>query len=373
MSALKHDSAGGPHRVPPEPNRWPSIGLAVGVHALLLAFLWIGVSWQNNTPVAVEAEVWDVQTQTAAPPPPPPAPEPEPQPEPQPKPQPVTPPPPTPRVAEPPPPPPVAKPAPPKEPDIALEREKKRKEELKRKEQQQEQARLERERELEEQRAEQKRADEKKAKALADRKERELAEKKERELAEKQAEKQAEKKEREAAEKKAQQELAKKEEAEKKKADKEKAEKLAKEKASKEKAAKEKAEAEQLAKLAKMTRDSETRRITGSGSPGSTGSAEKSTAPRSDAGYQAAIAAKIKSNANYAGSTDVPGNPTVSFRVEQLPTGEIVSVKKVKSSGIPEFDDAVERSINKSSPLPKKKDGTVERSLSVNFHLKDLD
>ena len=352
MSALKPDTAGPHYRVPPEPNRWPSIGLAVGVHALLLAFLWIGVSWQNNTPVAVEAEVWDMQTQTAAPPPPPPTPEPEPEPEPEtPPPEPA----PLPRAVEPPPAP-VAKPVLPKEPDIALEREKKRKEELKRRAQAEEE-RLEREREKE--LAEQKRADEKKAKALADKQERQREEK-ERKLAEQKAQ--------DAADKKAQ-ELAKKEEADKKKkADKEKAEKLAKEKAAKEKAA----EAAQLAKLANMSREAETKRITGSGNPGSTGSAEKSTAPRTDAGYQAAISAKIKSNANYAGSTDVPGNPTVSFRVEQLPTGEIVSVKKVKSSGIPEFDDAVERSINKSSPLPKKKDGTVERSLSVNFHMKDL-
>jgi len=349
MSAPKNDTAGSPYQVPPEPNRWPSIGLAVGVHALLLAFLWIGVSWQNNTPVTLEAEVWDVQTQTAAPPPPPPTPAPEPEPEPE------TPPPPVPRAVEPPPPP-VVKPAPPKTPDIALEREKKRKEELQRKQEQQEEERLERQREL----AEQKRADEKKAKALADKRERELAEKKERELAEK---KEADKK----AEQLAKLEQAKKEEADKKKkADKEKADKLAKEKA------KEKTEAEQLAKLAKMTRDSETKRLTGSGNPGSTGSAEKSTAPRLDAGYLGAIAAKIKSNANYAGDTDVPGNPTVSFIVQQLPTGEIVSVKKVKSSGIPEFDEAVERSINKSSPLPKKKDGTVEKTLPVNFHMKDL-
>jgi colicin import membrane protein len=364
----QHDNAGSPYRVPPEPKRWPSVSLAVGVHALLLAFLYIGVSWQTTAPIQVEAEVWDMKVQSAAPPPPPPAPAPEPEPEPEP--EPVTPPPaPVPRAVEPPPPPPVAKPEPvakpaPKTPDIALEREKKRKEELKRKQVQEEERERERERELAEQRAEQKRADEKKAKTLAEKKERDLAEKKEREL--------AEKKEREAADKKAQQELAKKEEAEKKKADKEKAEKLAKEKAAKDKAAKEKAEADQLAKLAKATRDAETKRITGSGNPGSTGTAEKSTAPRLDAGYQAAIAAKIKSNANYAGDTDVPGNPTVSFKVEQLPTGEVVSVRKVKSSGIPEFDDAVERSINKSSPLPKKKDGTVERSLSVNFHMKDL-
>jgi colicin import membrane protein len=377
MSAIKHDTAGSPYRVPPEPKRWPAIGLAVGVHALLLAFLYIGVSWQTTSPVTVEAEVWDMKVQSAAPPPPPPAPEPEPAPETE-----TSPPEPTPRAVEPPPPPPpapAAKPEPvakptPKTPDIALEREKKRKEELKRKQEQEEEDRLERERQLAQERAEQKRADDRKTKALAEKKERDLADKKEREL--------AEKKDREAAAKKeqlAKQEQVKKDEAEKKKADKEKAEKLAdklaKDKAAKEKAAKDKAdkaEADQLAKLAKMSRDAETKRITGSGNPGSTGSAEKSTAPRSDAGYQAAISAKIKSNANYAGSTDVPGNPTVSFRVEQLPTGEIVSVKMTKSSGIPEFDDAVERSINKSSPLPKKKDGTVERSLSVNFHMKDL-
>jgi colicin import membrane protein len=368
MSAIKHDTAGSPYRVPPEPRRWPSIGLAVGVHALLLAFLYIGVSWQTTSPVTVEAEVWDMKVQSAAPPPPPPAPEPEPEPEPETQPPPE----PTPRAVEPPPPPapaakpePVAKPAP-KAPDIALEREKKRKEALKRKQEQEEEDRLERDRQLAQERADQKRADDRKAKALADKKERDLADKKERETAAKK-------------EQLAKQEQAKKDDAEKKKADKERAEKLAdkmaKDKAAKEKAAKDKAdkaEADQLAKLAKMSRDAETKRITGSGNPGSTGSAEKSTAPRSDAGYQAAISAKIKSNANYAGSTDVPGNPTVSFRVEQLPTGEIVSVKMTKSSGIPEFDDAVERSINKSSPLPKKKDGTVERSLSVNFHMKDL-
>ena len=322
MSATKSTNtgfaSGSPYRVPPEPNRWPAIGLAVGVHALLLAFLWIGVSWQNNAPVAVEAEIWDVKTQTAAPPPPPPTTEPEPEPEPQPQP--------TPKAVEPPP---VVEKPQPKQPDIALEREKKRKEELKRK--QIEEERLEREREL----AEQKRIEEKKAKALA--------EKKERELAEKTAQAEAEKKKKEDAEKK------KKEEADKKK----------------------KAAEEQ--KKLDAARAEEMRRITGAaGNPSSTGTAEKSTAPRLDKGYIASIAAKIKSNMNYAGSTDVPGNPMVTFQVEQLPTGEIISVKKVKSSGIPAFDEAVERAINKSSPLPKKKDGTVERSLPVDFKLKDL-
>ena len=35
-------------------------------------------------------------------------------------------------------------------------------------------------------------------------------------------------------------------------------------------------------------------------------------------------------------------------------------------------DAAVENAINKSSPLPKKKDGTVERELDIVFNLKDL-
>jgi colicin import membrane protein len=334
MSATKHNSSGiggSPYQVPPEPNRWPSIGLAVGVHALLLAFLVVGINWQNNQPVAVEAEVWDMKVQSAAPP----APTSPPQVEPEPEPEPETPPPPAPRVVEPPK---VEQPAPPKQPDIALEREKKRKEELKRKEEE----RVEREREL----AQQKREDDKKAKALAEKKAQELAKKEE-----------AEKKE-----------LAKLEEAEKKK-------KAEKEKAAKEKAdklAKQKAEKAENAKLAKFRDEDMKRMMAGAGNPGSTGTAEKSTAPRIDKGYIASIATKIKSNTTYPGSTDVPGNPEVEFKVEQLPTGEIISVRKTRSSGIPAFDDAVERGINKSSPLPKKKDGTVERSLPVSFKLKDL-
>ena len=344
MSATKPATLGGPYTVPPEPNRLPAIALAVAVHALLLAFLWIGISWQNTEPPAVEAEVWDMKVQSAAAPalPPPPPPEVvEPEPAPQPKPTPAPPPPP--KVAEP-------EPVKPAAPDINLEREKKLAEQKK-----------QRERELLEKKE----------------RERELAEKKERE----------ELKAKELAEKKAQEkkELAKKEEQEKKELEKKKLEsekKLAAEKAEKaekaeaekkklaDKAAKEKAEKAEQAKLDKL-RDLELKRITGAA--GSSGSAQKSSAPKTDAGYQAKIAAKVKSNTSFTGSTDVPGNPKATFRVEQLPTGEILSVRLTKSSGVPQFDDAVERGINKSSPLPPKNDGTVERTIVVNFSMKDLD
>ena len=305
---MKPATAGAPYTVPPEPSRLPAFMLAVAVHALLLGFLWFGISWQNTEPVAVQAEVWDMSVQSAAapelPPPPPPKAEPEPTPTP------------PPRVIEPP----VERPTP-TPPDINLEREKARKEQEKR-----DLAEKERERK-EEQRKQ------------------ELAEKKKKEDAERERK-----------------ELAKKEADEKKKAD-----KLAADKAAKEKAAKDKAEA---AKLAKLAQD-ELKRI--SGAMGTTGTAEKSTGPRADSGYVAALTAAIKSATSYGGSTTMPGNPKAVFKVDQLPTGEVMSVRLVKSSGVPEFDRAVENGIKKASPLPKKKDGTVERTLDVNFSMKDYD
>ncbi|WP_091873755.1 cell envelope integrity protein TolA [Massilia yuzhufengensis] len=309
-------ASGAPYSVPPEPSRLPAFLLAVAAHAVLLGFLWFGVSWNNTEPVAVEAEVWDMSVQTAAAPPlpPPPAPEPEPEPAPTP-PQ---------RVVEPPP---VERPVP-KAPDINLQREKERKEKLLKEE--------ERKREIVEKRE----RDEAKKKELAEKK------KKDDELKAK--------------------ELAKKEADDKKKADKLAAEK----KVAADKAAKDKAAKAEDAKLAKIRADA-LKQMTGA--MGTSGTAEKSTGPRADAGYVAAITAAIKSATAYGGSTTMPGNPKAVFKVDQLPTGEIMSVRLVKSSGVPEFDRAVENGIKKASPLPKKKDGTVERTLDVNFSMKDYD
>ncbi|AVR96101.1 cell envelope integrity protein TolA [Pseudoduganella armeniaca] len=318
MTTATETTGGSPYRVPRRESGWRAFALAIGMHALLFVFLWGGINWQNSEPVAVEAEVWDLSTQQAAPKAPPPEPEPEPEPEP---------------VRTPPPPPTPAPPpekvAPPKvDPEIALkkEREKKKAEKLAA-EQEAKQRKLEEERK---EKLEQKKLEDKK-----------LAEKKKRDEEEKQ--KLAEEKE----------------QAEKKKEDEKKKE-----------LAKKKAAAESAAKLEKQ-RAEEMRRILGSAA-GGTGTAEKSTAPKSDSGYKAAVAAKIKSNISYAGSQDVPGNPSAEFQITQLPTGEIISVRKIKSSGIPAYDTAVENAIAKSSPLPKKKDGTVEREITAAFKLKDL-
>lgn len=45
----------------------PAFLLALAVHLALVAFLWVGVSWQADTGDMVEAEVWDIKVRDAAP------------------------------------------------------------------------------------------------------------------------------------------------------------------------------------------------------------------------------------------------------------------------------------------------------------------
>ena len=49
----------------------------------------------------------------------------------------------------------------------------------------------------------------------------------------------------------------------------------------------------------------------------------------------------------------IQGNPEGIYVVMQLPSGDVIDVKIRKSSGNKALDDAIERAIRKSSPLPK--------------------
>ncbi len=65
---------------------------------------------------------------------------------------------------------------------------------------------------------------------------------------------------------------------------------------------------------------------------------------------------------------DIQGNPEAVFDVVQLPTGEIIDVEIRQSSGVPAYDNAVQRAILKSSPLPKSPSpGSFQRSLRLRF------
>jgi len=301
-----------PYTVPKEPGRWRAIALAVLVHAALLAFLWIGVRWQSNTPTTIEAEVWSPQPKEAAP-------QPEPTPQPQPEPAKETPPPP-PVVQEPPKP--VVKEPPVENPDIALEREKKRKAE-------EEKKRLEEERQAKlKQKAEEERQAKLKQKAEEERQAKLRQKAEEDRLARQKAEEQ----------------------------------RIAREKAEKKKAAEEAKRKQEEARLA-QAREAEMKRITGgvTGAGGS-GSAPKAQGGRADGGYAQRVAAKIKSNITFNVPEDLMSNPAVEYEVDLLPDGSIAGIRKLKSSGVPGFDDAVLRAIQKSQPYPKDKSGSVPSS-----------
>ena len=62
------------------------------------------------------------------------------------------------------------------------------------------------------------------------------------------------------------------------------------------------------------------------------------------------ISATVRGNTRLP--DDLKGNPEVRFLVRLLPTGEVIDIRRTQSSGNAAYDEAVERAIRKSSPLP---------------------
>ena len=88
------------------------------------------------------------------------------------------------------------------------------------------------------------------------------------------------------------------------------------------------------------------------------------------ADYEAKIRNKVRGNIVLP--PDIQGNPEAHFLVVQLPTGEVLSSRLVKSSGYRAYDEAVERAILKSSPLPRPdKAELFSRELKLTFRPRD--
>lgn len=78
------------------------------------------------------------------------------------------------------------------------------------------------------------------------------------------------------------------------------------------------------------------------------------------------VAAKVRGNVVLP--PDIKGNPEAIFDVVQLPNGEVLQVKLRKSSGHRALDDAIERAILKSSPLPRPdKAETAPRAFELKY------
>jgi colicin import membrane protein len=84
------------------------------------------------------------------------------------------------------------------------------------------------------------------------------------------------------------------------------------------------------------------------------------------ADYTNKIRVRIRSNITLPPS--IQGNPEAVFEVNQLPTREILSVKLKRSSGNLALDEAIERAIRKSSPLPAPDDPSLfQRDLTIKY------
>jgi colicin import membrane protein len=87
---------------------------------------------------------------------------------------------------------------------------------------------------------------------------------------------------------------------------------------------------------------------------------------KADADYIRRIQAKIRGNVILP--PDMQGNPEAVFDVVQLPSGEIIDVQLGKSSGVRAYDEAVQRAILKSSPLPRPDNPEMfRRNLTLKF------
>jgi colicin import membrane protein len=253
--------------------------LALLMHGLLVAALWISVQWRVEPAGPVVVELWGALPEPAvvAPPPPPP--------------------------------PPVRVEREPEKPDadIVLQQEKKRIEAEKRRE-------AERKLEAERKRLEEQKRRDAEAKRLAEEKKQLEVERK------KQAEAMA------------------------------RAEQLRREEQNRE--AVRKAEQERMIKQA---------------AGGSPSGAPGAGTGRGDASYAAQLVGIIKPRITFAVPEGTSESVYADFQVDLLPTGEILAVKRLKASGLAGYDEAVERAIRRTDPFPRKRDGTVDRTVIIRF------
>lgn len=82
--------------------------------------------------------------------------------------------------------------------------------------------------------------------------------------------------------------------------------------------------------------------------------------------YTNAIRTKVRGN--LLRPPGLSGNPEAVFDVDQLPSGEVLAIRLKRSSGVPALDDAIERAIRRSSPLPLPEQKELfERTLELRF------
>ncbi len=87
-------------------------------------------------------------------------------------------------------------------------------------------------------------------------------------------------------------------------------------------------------------------------------------------GYPAKVAAAIKRNLVFPDA--INGNPAAVVSVRCSPNGRILARRLVQSSGVPAWDEAVLRAIDRTETLPLDDNGGVPASMEIEFRPRDL-
>lgn len=103
------------------------------------------------------------------------------------------------------------------------------------------------------------------------------------------------------------------------------------------------------------------------GEPSSTGTAARTAGP--SASYAGKIIGKLKPLSVFSGA--VAGNPKAEIEIRVAPDGKIIGSRLTKSSGIPAWDEAVLRAIDKAESLPRDDDGRVQNPTLIVWGPKD--
>jgi colicin import membrane protein len=143
-----------------------------------------------------------------------------------------------------------------------------------------------------------------------------------------------------------------------------------------EREAKAKAEADRKAKAAEDQRQAKQREENLARMMGQAGVSGPTQAPTSgsaggapSASYAGRLIAAIKPNIVF--TETLTGNPAAEVEVRTGPAGTIIGRTLVKSSGSPEWDEAVLRAIDRTGTLPRDLDGRVPARLSISFRPRD--
>jgi len=104
------------------------------------------------------------------------------------------------------------------------------------------------------------------------------------------------------------------------------------------------------------------------GAPDATGNSQRSAGPT--AGYADRLAALFKRNISFPNPESISGNPKATVEVRVSPAGAIMSARLTKSSGVPAWDDAVLRAVEKTERIPAD-NGRFYPVFPVDFGPKD--